>query len=69
MALWAEKTEQRVLQILPVNDTTMHHNWIDSYPYGGISVMALHPLYACIEAMCPDDGSVDLKQFQKKESV
>jgi 4-alpha-glucanotransferase len=66
MALWAEKTEQRVLQILPVNDTTMHHNWIDSYPYGGISVMALHPLYACIEAMCPDDGSVDLKQFQKE---
>jgi 4-alpha-glucanotransferase len=66
MALWAEKTGQRVIQILPVNDTTMYHNWIDSYPYGGISVMALHPLYARIENMCPEDIPVDLSRFQKE---
>lgn len=38
-------TGQRVLQILPVNDTTMTHTWSDSYPYGAISIFALHPLY------------------------
>lgn len=39
------KTGQRVLQILPVNDTTMNNTWEDSYPYGAISIFALHPLY------------------------
>ncbi|PKP38088.1 MAG: 4-alpha-glucanotransferase [Bacteroidetes bacterium HGW-Bacteroidetes-14] len=39
------ETGQRVLQILPVNDTTMTHTWSDSYPYGAISIFALHPLY------------------------
>ncbi len=66
MADWAALTGQQVLQILPVNDTTMFHNWIDSYPYGGISIMALHPLYADIQAMCPQDDTVDLSQFEKK---
>jgi 4-alpha-glucanotransferase len=66
MATWAEKTGQRVLQILPVNDTTMYHNWIDSYPYGGISVMALHPLYANIQAMCPANKASGLKRFEKE---
>ncbi|HPW79028.1 MAG TPA: 4-alpha-glucanotransferase [Bacteroidales bacterium] len=66
MADWAALTGQKVLQVLPVNDTTMYHNWIDSYPYGGISIMALHPLYADINAMCPENGSVDLSQFEKK---
>jgi len=38
-------TGQNVLQLLPVNDTTMTHTWRDSYPYGAISTYALHPLY------------------------
>ena len=69
MADWAALTGQQVLQILPVNDTTMFHNWIDSYPYGGISIMALHPLYADIQAMCPQDDTVDLSQFEKKRKT
>ncbi len=38
-------TGQRVLQVLPVNDTTLHHTKGDSYPYSCISVFALHPQY------------------------
>lgn len=38
-------TGQRVLQILPINDTTITHTWTDSYPYSCISVFALHPQY------------------------
>ena len=41
---WAAANDMRVIQLLPVNDTTMQHNWNDSYPYNTISVNALHPL-------------------------
>ena len=42
---WAELTGQKVLQILPINDTTMTHTWTDSYPYNANSTFALHPMY------------------------
>lgn len=38
-------TGQRVLQVLPINDTTTTHTWTDSYPYSCISIFALHPQY------------------------
>jgi 4-alpha-glucanotransferase len=38
-------TGQRILQILPINDTTITHTWTDSYPYSCISIFALHPQY------------------------
>ncbi len=48
---WAEKTGQKVLQLLPVNDTTLTHSWRDSYPYNAVSVYALHPIYADLNAL------------------
>lgn len=42
---WAAQTGQEIIQILPVNDTTMSRTCADSYPYGAISSFALHPLY------------------------
>ena len=45
MIEWADKTNQRVLQVLPINDTNMTHTWQDSYPYNSISIYALHPQY------------------------
>ena len=42
---WCDKTRQRVLQVLPINDTTITHTWQDSYPYNSISIYALHPQY------------------------
>lgn len=45
MVDWADKTGQRALQILPINDTTINHTWTDSYPYNSISIYALHPQY------------------------
>lgn len=44
-AAWAASTGQRVVQILPINDTTATHTRDDSYPYSSISIFALHPLY------------------------
>lgn len=43
---WVAETNQRVLQVLPINDTTSTHTWTDSYPYSAISIFALHPQYA-----------------------
>jgi 4-alpha-glucanotransferase len=42
---WAKITNQHVIQVLPMNDTTRTHTWKDSYPYSAISIYALHPLY------------------------
>lgn len=42
---WCAATGQRVIQILPINDTSMSMSWQDSYPYNAVSSFALHPLY------------------------
>ena len=55
---WAVLTGMKVIQILPVNDTTTSHGWSDSYPYNIISAFALHPHYLDLEAF----GSLKSKQ-------
>ncbi len=56
MADWAAATGQKVLQLLPVNDTTMTGTWIDSYPYSANSIYALHPQFLNLtEAGVPAD--------------
>lgn len=42
---WAVKTHQKVIQILPIYDTTKTHDFTDSYPYSSISIYAFHPMY------------------------
>lgn len=50
LADWAASTGQSVIQILPVNDTTMTRTWRDSYPYNANSSFALHPIYINLPA-------------------
>ena len=45
MVDWAALTQQRIIQVLPMNDTTASYTWTDSYPYSAISIYALHPVY------------------------
>lgn len=45
LARWCVRTGQKIIQILPINDTTMTHTWQDSYPYNANSTFALHPMY------------------------
>lgn len=42
---WAAATRQRVIQVLPINDTSMTGTWEDSYPYNANSSFALHPQF------------------------
>ncbi|MCU0794727.1 MAG: 4-alpha-glucanotransferase [Akkermansiaceae bacterium] len=64
LADWASGVGLRLIQILPINDTTSAHDWTDSYPYSAISVFALHPLYLRIDDLdysMPADFHADLK--------
>ena len=47
---WAVKADQNVIQLLPINDTTMTHTWQDSYPYNAVSSFALHPQFIHLPA-------------------
>lgn len=51
LADWAAATGQKMIQTLPINDTTLTHTNRDSYPYNAVSVFALHPIYINIERM------------------
>jgi 4-alpha-glucanotransferase len=42
---WCQQTGLKLIQLLPINDTSATHTWSDSYPYAAISAFALHPLY------------------------
>ena len=59
------KSGQNVLQLLPVNDTTITHTWTDSYPYSCISVFALHPQYANLRALPALAKAADKEWFEK----
>ena len=49
MVDWAKNTGQKMIQILPINDTILYHTNYDSYPYNAVSVYALHPIYLNLE--------------------
>ena len=64
---WAVLTGMRVIQLLPVNDTTVSHHWQDSYPYNIISVFALHPHYIDLEAAGTLKSKHTMTQFRRRQ--
>lgn len=53
---WAAAAGIRMVQLLPVNDTTWSRSWQDSYPYAAVSAFALHPIYIHLPAIGPVKG-------------
>jgi 4-alpha-glucanotransferase len=51
MGDWAANCGMKMIQILPINDTTSSRTWTDSYPYSAVSVYALHPIYLRLDGM------------------
>jgi len=49
LADWCAATGLKLIQVLPVNDTTATKTRKDSYPYSAISAFALNPVYLCLE--------------------
>lgn len=69
MADWASATGQKVIQTLPINDTSRFKTNADSYPYSAISVMALHPIYINPFELgsLPDEGEMArFRELQKQ---
>lgn len=67
LADWTQKTGQKVIQILPLNDTTLTHTWQDSYPYNAVSVYALHPLYADVRLLPGGNKSLEKERKEINE--
>lgn len=65
MAEWAAQTGMKMIQTLPINDTTLTHTNLDSYPYNAVSVFALHPIYLNIPRM----GRLTQTQKKKYEAT
>ena len=51
LADWCVSKGLKIIQILPINDTTLHYDWRDSYPYNAISAFALNPIYLNLQRM------------------
>lgn len=63
---WAEKTGQKVIEILPVNDTAQSLTGRDSSPYRAISSLAINPLYLSLGDMGQLADPEKEKQYRKE---
>lgn len=66
---WAIATRMHIIQILPINDTTLTHTWMDSYPYNCISIYALHPQYTDISQLNSIHDRRKQKQFEHRRTI
>jgi 4-alpha-glucanotransferase len=51
---WAKEAGLKLIQLLPINDTTITKGEKDSYPYAILSAYALHPIYLNIQKIGPE---------------
>lgn len=68
LADWAADAGLRLIQLLPVNDTTATFTWQDSYPYAAISAFALHPIYLNIETVAGAEGAAFTRALSKEKA-
>ncbi|HTL16885.1 MAG TPA: 4-alpha-glucanotransferase [Patescibacteria group bacterium] len=66
LADWAQAVGLKLIQILPVNDTTATHTCADSYPYAAISAFALHPLYLNLSKVATSANQGLLKPHEEE---
>ena len=67
LADWAKNTSLKLIQILPVNDTSATNTWTDSYPYAAISAFALHPIYINLDKIAGKEHADILSPLKKKQ--
>jgi 4-alpha-glucanotransferase len=64
---WAQKAGLKMIQLLPVNDTSATHTWKDSYPYAAISAFALHPIYINLQKLAGKKAEHIIKALNRKQ--
>ncbi len=69
MVDWAALTKMRVIQLLPVYDTTIHKNWMDSYPYNSISIYALHPQYVDLRRLPGPADEKEAAEYERRRAA
>ena len=69
LADWAASIGMKIIQLLPVNDTSATGTWMDSYPYSAVSAFALHPLYLNVKQVAGKKHAALLKAFDKKQKA
>ncbi len=69
LADWCNLTHQKLIQILPINDTNIATDDTDSYPYRSISVDALNPIYLNIEKIGKLNDADLKKEIEKRRSI
>lgn len=69
LADWAKSVGLKLLQLLPINDTTATHNWTDSYPYAAVSAFALHPMYVNVAQVAGKKNGAILKPYLTKQQA
>ena len=55
---WCVSNNLKIIQVLPINDTTAHHDWRDSYPYNAISAFALNPIYLNLQQLSIKEDTI-----------
>ncbi len=64
---WAKATGLKLIQLLPINDTTATHTWVDSYPYAAVSAFGLHPLFLNIEKVAGGTSAELVADWKQKK--
>ncbi len=66
----------RLIQLLPINDTTSTHTNKDSYPYSAVSAFALHPIYLNVQKLAAaagieisDEMQLQVRELNTKKSL
>lgn len=67
LADWVEETGLKLIQLLPINDTTASFSWKDSYPYAAISAFALHPIYINLQRVAGKKHAGIIKSLSRKK--
>ncbi len=66
---WARQAGLKVIQILPVNDSTATYGWMDSYPYASISAFALNPVYLHLQQLLPEDHPLQAEMAEHQQNL
>lgn len=66
LADWAKEVGLKLIQLLPINDTSATFTWKDSYPYAAISAFALHPVYVNLQKVAGKKALQKLKSLTNK---
>ena len=69
LADWGKGVGLKLIQILPVNDTTATCTSADSYPYAAVSAFALHPIYINLEAVANGAGKKLLETLEPRRKL